>query len=426
MKRIIICAFLALMMLLGACALSESADLTGNWRLTSVRMEGIALTPAEIGLDMTLILREDGTVMITATDEEDMQGTWMADEAGVRVTLDGEELLFFFDDEYLVISDDEISMVFGRDMSDAFNPGSAVAAHDVTDFDGLWICTRIRVMGMVVPIDSAEITYRLSIVDGLVTQDICDGGQGMSETLAGDGELVDGKMLLTGEGLDGQVATLYDSGILEIVQPVSGILSLTYYYEIDDSAAIDDPQEPVVCYKPVIYLYPESETDIDVALHYDGKLTCTWPEYGEGWVVTAQPDGTLTDRAGNVYSYLFWEGTNDAEYDFSAGFCVPGSETAEFLRAALKALGLTPREYNEFIVFWLPRLQDNPYNLIAFQGERYTDHARLEISPAPDTVLRVFMAYRPLNERVEIAPQELLHTPREGFTVVEWGGAQAN
>ncbi len=184
------------------------------------------------------------------------------------------------------------------------------------------------------------------------------------------------------------------------------------------------PEPEPVDYKPVIYLYPEIETDVNVILNYNGKLTCTWPEYGNGWSVAAQPNGTLTDSDGNEYSYLFWEGVSSVEYDFSKGFCVPGNETAEFLRSALKTLGLMPREYNEFIVFWLPKLQENPYNLIAFQTDRYTENARLEVTPKPDTVLRVFMAYRPLQEPVQIEKQQLHTTERKGFTLVEWGGSQ--
>ena len=76
--------------------------------------------------------------------------------------------------------------------------------------------------------------------------------------------------------------------------------------------------------KPVIYLYPEEETQVTVKLDYAGELTCTYPAYDDGWTVTAQPDGTLTDAAGQTYSYLFWEGVDTAAYDFSQGFCVAG------------------------------------------------------------------------------------------------------
>ena len=50
----------------------------------------------------------------------------------------------------------------------------------------------------------------------------------------------------------------------------------------------------------------------------------------------------------------------------SAGFVVKGEDTAAFLQEKLAYLGLTPREYNECIVYWLPRLEGNPYNLISF------------------------------------------------------------
>ncbi len=176
--------------------------------------------------------------------------------------------------------------------------------------------------------------------------------------------------------------------------------------------------------KPVIYLYPEEEMEVSVTLDYAGELTAAYPAYGDGWTVTAQPDGTLTDAAGKTYHYLFWEGENEGDYDFSRGFVVPGEETAEFLEQSLTALGLNSRERNEFIVYWLPRMQGNAYNLISFQQEAYTDRARLTVTPEPDSVLRVFMAWKGLEEPVEVAPQTLEPAPREGFTVVEWGGAE--
>ena len=179
--------------------------------------------------------------------------------------------------------------------------------------------------------------------------------------------------------------------------------------------------------KPVIYLYPEEETAVTVALDYGGTLTCTYPAAQDGvWSVTASPDGTLRDEEGQEYSYLFWEGTCAASYDFCEGFCVPGADTAAFLEEALSSLGLSRREANEFIVYWLPQMEQNPYNLISFQQEAYTDHAQLEISPRPDSVLRVFMAWKALDEPVELPAQTLPAFVRTGFTVVEWGGVECS
>ena len=177
--------------------------------------------------------------------------------------------------------------------------------------------------------------------------------------------------------------------------------------------------------KPVIYLYPETPTEVSVTLTLDGYLTCTYPDYDKGWQgFTAHPDGTLIFPDGKEYYCLYWEGMQAAEWDFSTGFCVKGSDTAEFLEWALAAQGLSPREANEFIIYWLPLMQENPYNVISFQTDAYTDGAVLEITPAPDSLLRVFMAYYLSDEAVEIAPQEFEAVERNGFTVVEWGGSQ--
>lgn len=178
--------------------------------------------------------------------------------------------------------------------------------------------------------------------------------------------------------------------------------------------------------KPVIYLYPEEKTDVSVKVNIkDGELTCTYPGYGNGWNVTAYPDGKVINKADNrEYSYLYWEGKGEVSWDMSDGFVVKGSDTVEFLQQKLEYMGLTPEEYNEFIVYWLPLMKDNNYNLIKFQTDDYTDMAKLDISPAPDSMLRVFMTFVPLDEKIDVPEQHLDRFERNGFTVVEWGGAE--
>lgn len=176
--------------------------------------------------------------------------------------------------------------------------------------------------------------------------------------------------------------------------------------------------------KPVIYLYPVSPTEVSVKLDFDGELTTTYPSYEDGWKVTAEPDGLLTDANGMTYNYLYWEGNYSNSYDMTRGFCVKGSETAVFLEKALAELGLTRKEANEFIVYWLPMMEKNKYNIISFQKESYTEHARLDIEPAPDTVIRVFMTWYESKKPVKLEPQQLSAPERTGFTVVEWGGSE--
>ena len=193
-----------------------------------------------------------------------------------------------------------------------------------------------------------------------------------------------------------------------------------------------NPRDDIEFAKPVIYLYPEEPCEVEVDLALDGTIETVYPAFTEDrsssegcWRVQANPDGTLRDLAsGREYGYLFWEGRSTEAPDFSQGFCVAGADTAPFLEGALHDLGLTDKEADDFITYWLPQMQANPYNLIAFQGESYERAAQLTVSPQPDTTIRVFMAWSSLEAPVQVEPQVLRAPVREGFTVVEWGGGE--
>jgi hypothetical protein len=161
----------------------------------------------------------------------------------------------------------------------------------------------------------------------------------------------------------------------------------------------------------------------------DGDLTCAYPTYqpDTGWTVKASPDGTLTDSNGRQYEYLFWEASAPLPIDLSKGFCVKGEDTAAFLEKALSDLGLSDTEANTFIMYWLPKLESNPYNVISFQTTNYQEAFVLDVSPVPDTVIRINMAFYGTDEYVEMEPQDLASMnpsleERKGLTVVEWGG----
>ena len=91
--------------------------------------------------------------------------------------------------------------------------------------------------------------------------------------------------------------------------------------------------------KPIIYLYPEEETDVSVVAKYPEKFTHTYPKYVDGWNVLAKPDGTLYDKkTGRELYALYWEGIDDHESDMTEGFCVKGEDTIEFLEKKLALL----------------------------------------------------------------------------------------
>jgi uncharacterized protein YdhG (YjbR/CyaY superfamily) len=179
--------------------------------------------------------------------------------------------------------------------------------------------------------------------------------------------------------------------------------------------------------KPVIYLYPEKPTNIKVRLFPENIIGTTYPEYGKGWDVVANSDGEILNNFDSKqYSYLFWEGRcTDMKFDLNTGFVIEGKDTSTFLQNKLTEIGLTPKEYNEFIVFWLPQMKNNKYNLIHFATkEEYANKVILDVDPKPDSVLRVFMVFKKIENKIEIKPQDIQSFLRKGFSLIEWGGSE--
>ena len=180
-------------------------------------------------------------------------------------------------------------------------------------------------------------------------------------------------------------------------------------------------------FKPIIYLYPEKEKEVEVKLLNKDLITCSYPKYEDGWSVLAEPNGDLIDKqtGRNLYA-LYYESdlVKNAKVE-DEGFSIKGEDTAKFMEEKLKELGLNDRESEEFIVYWLPKLEANKYNYIRFLSkEEIEENMPLEITPNPDSVIRVWMSYKGLDKPVDVEEQ-IIETPeRTGFTVVEWGGTE--
>ena len=179
--------------------------------------------------------------------------------------------------------------------------------------------------------------------------------------------------------------------------------------------------------KPIIYLYPTEETQVNVQLGNKEQITCSYPKYTIGWNVIAQPNGDLKDidTNKNLYS-LYYESDNVVKFKVEKdGFIVKGEDSAEFLEEKLKILGLTDREAEEFIIYWLPKLEANKYNYIRFATREEIDaNMPLTITPEPDTTIRVLMEYKGLENPIEVEEQNLEKIERKGFIAVEWGGTE--
>ena len=179
------------------------------------------------------------------------------------------------------------------------------------------------------------------------------------------------------------------------------------------------------CRKPVIYLYPEKEMDISVQLDINkqkNKLTVLYPKFNEDnntWKVHANPNGDI--KLGNkIYPYLFWEADSyNCLEENNEGFIVKDVDAEAFLEDKLKLLGLNDRESTDFITYWLPVLLKNKISLCSFQTEKFFDNFKLNVSPKPDTMIRIFLS---INAPFHIKEQKLEKNERKGYTLIEWGG----
>jgi prepilin-type N-terminal cleavage/methylation domain-containing protein len=179
--------------------------------------------------------------------------------------------------------------------------------------------------------------------------------------------------------------------------------------------------------KPVVYLYPEKDTEVSVKI-YPKSVDQSVPVYdsNRGWDVIAHPDGKLDNISdGQSYPYLYWEGQSTKPYiDLTKGAVVPTNEVHQFLVDSLHAQGLNDNESVEFIEYWEPRMiTASPFVYVYFMPKHdYDKLVPMTISPKPDTLIRVYMLFKPVNQKFNVTAQKFTSPERIGFTAVEWGG----
>lgn len=96
-----------------------------------------------------------------------------------------------------------------------------------------------------------------------------------------------------------------------------------------------------------------------------------------------------------------------------------GNPTGKYTNALRKRLSREQKRIKELNTLIKKIYEDNVNGKLS--DKRFE---MLSVDPAPDTLLRVFMAWKSVGEAVEIPAQNLSAPERIGFTVVEWGGCQ--
>ncbi len=175
--------------------------------------------------------------------------------------------------------------------------------------------------------------------------------------------------------------------------------------------------------KPILYLYPKKTTKVTVSFEHPEYLETTYPKFIDKWEVRAHSNGDLYDNNGAYYYGLYWDEKQVHSVDFSTGYYVDKDNAIDFLEKKLSYIGLSRREANEFIMYWLPILEKNEKNLVYFElTEERESYNKINIDPKPDSLLRLVIHIKKVDKKIDIPKQNLTKFQRKGFVAVEWGG----
>lgn len=217
-------------------------------------------------------------------------------------------------------------------------------------------------------------------------------------------------------------------------------LSEDYYEIYSDSLAIEkgftdsysvhlaiNSDLPIMVEKPVIYLYPEVETEVNVHVRVPGQMQFTYPEMNDGWKVMAAPNGELSIGE-KKYNYLFWEANQTLnKVETQSGFVVEGTKISTFLEEHLNQIGFTSKEAADFITYWGPRMAQHDRVFLRFEmNESCEQFGTLSIDPQPDHINRCYILWFPtsMKDAFIVRPQLIQKLDRSGFDVLEWGGLE--
>ena len=171
--------------------------------------------------------------------------------------------------------------------------------------------------------------------------------------------------------------------------------------------------------KPAIYLYPESDSFINVKLDVNGIIVKEVPECNNGWNVFATKQGLINQK----YDYLFYEALLKKVELPDSGWIVDYDNLAPWLEINLTKLGLNEKEKVQFMEYWIKTLpRANYYEIKLLDNKFLEENMNLIVSPRPDTVIRLMFHFKPFREKIAVPEPKIITPERLGFTVVEWGG----
>jgi len=199
------------------------------------------------------------------------------------------------------------------------------------------------------------------------------------------------------------------------------LLILTFLILSVPFQSCEPDEEEKMVYKPNIYIYPNEVIDLTLKITFPmgGKIVTSIPEYGSGWSFVVDTSGLID----NTYSYLFYESIQPDVWQRNYGWCIKTDTLEIFIRQNMSEYGFNDKEINDFIEYWIPRLNDYPYYSLYPQTNCIIDDVvQLEFSKQPENILRLFYSIHGRNSFLDkLKAPTIDKFIREGYFVTEWG-----
>lgn len=184
MRKTVLVLFLALVLTVPfAAAEAGEQEFLGIWYGTQVGMWETMLPISMMGIEATMDIREDGTVLMSSNGEE-TNGTWTPGEPGTIVIDDGETpQAAALADGKLSVEAEGFVLVFERE------PAAAAALAEVStdataeDFFGAWVGAEMNMAGVGMPMAGFGIEARIELnADGQALFTMLSEGDGGTVT----------------------------------------------------------------------------------------------------------------------------------------------------------------------------------------------------------------------------------------------------
>ena len=174
--------------------------------------------------------------------------------------------------------------------------------------------------------------------------------------------------------------------------------------------------------KPNIYIYPTQKINLilKVVFPQGGSITESIPFYNGMWNIAVEPSGLID----NQYTYLYYECKIADRFNYESGWKVEGNQLEQFFRNNLTLTGFIETEIQDFIDYWIPRLElSDDYLIYPQYVEDIAPLIELQFSNEPENLLRLLYVIETKQSDKEINLDEPMipQFERLGFTVTEWG-----